>query len=74
MTYRPIKKPFYLLPPWNILFEFHKLEKLTPWNISIAYLLTTFLREMEKTGQKARDEDLLGPTRGAHAPDRAGHG
>lgn len=46
-----IKKPFYLRPPWNILFEFHKLEKLTPWDINIAYLLTTFLREMEKTGQ-----------------------
>jgi chromatin segregation and condensation protein Rec8/ScpA/Scc1 (kleisin family) len=46
-----IKKPFYLRPPWNILFEFHKLEKLSPWNINIAYLLTTFLEEMEKTGQ-----------------------
>ncbi|RJS78909.1 hypothetical protein CW708_03200 [Candidatus Bathyarchaeota archaeon] len=46
-----LKKPFYLRPPWNILFEFHKLEKLTPWNINIAYLLTTFLEEMEKTGQ-----------------------
>jgi chromatin segregation and condensation protein Rec8/ScpA/Scc1 (kleisin family) len=46
-----IKKPFYLRPPWNILFEFHKLEKLTPWNINIAYLLTTFLEEMEKTGK-----------------------
>lgn len=46
-----IKKPFYLRPPWNVLFELHKLEKLTPWNINIAYLLTTFLEEMEKTGQ-----------------------
>lgn len=46
-----IKRPFYLLPPWNILFEFHKLEKLTPWNINIAYLLGSFLKEMEKTGQ-----------------------
>lgn len=46
-----IKKPFYLRPPWNILFEFHKLEKLTPWNINIDYLLTTFLEEMDKTGQ-----------------------
>ncbi len=45
-----IKKPFYFQPPWNILFEFHKLEKLTPWNINIAYLLTSFLEEMEKTG------------------------
>jgi len=46
-----IKKPFYMRPPWNILFEFRKLEKLTPWNINIAYLLTSFLEEMEKTGQ-----------------------
>jgi chromatin segregation and condensation protein Rec8/ScpA/Scc1 (kleisin family) len=46
-----VKKPFYLRPPWNILFEFRKLEKLIPWNINIAYLLTTFLGEMEKTGQ-----------------------
>ncbi|MEM3579520.1 MAG: hypothetical protein QXL54_04800 [Candidatus Bathyarchaeia archaeon] len=45
-----IKKPFYMRPPWNILFEFHKLEKLTPWNINIAYLLTSFLEEMEKAG------------------------
>jgi chromatin segregation and condensation protein Rec8/ScpA/Scc1 (kleisin family) len=40
-----------LLPPWNILFEFNKLERLTPWNINIAYLLTSFLEQMEKTGQ-----------------------
>jgi chromatin segregation and condensation protein Rec8/ScpA/Scc1 (kleisin family) len=45
------KKPFYRFPPWNILFEFRKLEKLTPWNVSIAYLLTSFLENMEKTGQ-----------------------
>lgn len=45
------KKPFYLLPPWNILFEFHKLEKLTPWSINIAYLLRSFLEQMDKTGQ-----------------------
>ncbi len=43
------KKPFYLYPPWSILFDFRKLEKLTPWNINIAYLLTTFLEEMEKS-------------------------
>ena len=46
-----MKRPFYLHPPWNILFEFHKLEKLTPWNINIAYLLTSFLQQMEKSGQ-----------------------
>ncbi len=40
-----------MLPPWNILFEFRKLEKLIPWNVNIAYLLASFLENMEKTGQ-----------------------
>jgi chromatin segregation and condensation protein Rec8/ScpA/Scc1 (kleisin family) len=50
MTSPTTRKPFYLLPPWNILFEFNKLEKLTPWNINIAYLLSSFLKEMNKSG------------------------
>jgi len=50
MTTPVSKKPFYLFPPWNILFEFNKLEKLTPWNINISYLLTSFLKEMNKSG------------------------
>jgi len=45
------RKPFYLRPPWNILFEINKLEKLTPWNVNIAYLLRSFLSEMEKAGK-----------------------
>ena len=51
MSSSAMKRPFYLHPPWNILFEFHKLEKLTPWSINIAYLLTSFLQQMEKSGQ-----------------------
>jgi segregation and condensation protein A len=47
----PTRRPFYLRPPWNILFELSKLEKLgTPWNVNIAYLLRTFLTEMNHTG------------------------
>jgi chromatin segregation and condensation protein Rec8/ScpA/Scc1 (kleisin family) len=46
-----IRKPFYLRPPWNILFELNKLEKLTPWNVNIAYLLKSFLSEMERAGK-----------------------
>jgi segregation and condensation protein A len=46
-----IRKPFYLRPPWNILFELNKLEKLRPWNVNIAYLLRSFLSEMERTGK-----------------------
>jgi len=49
MSTTPMRKPFYLRPPWNILFELNKLEKLTPWNVNIAYLLRSFLTEMERT-------------------------
>ena len=45
----PTRRPFYLRPPWNILFEISKLEKLTPWSVNIAYLLRSFLSEMERT-------------------------
>lgn len=50
-----IRRPFYLRPPWNILFEISKLEKLTPWNVNIAYLLRTFLYEMEKNAPEKVD-------------------
>jgi chromatin segregation and condensation protein Rec8/ScpA/Scc1 (kleisin family) len=46
-----MRRPFYLRPPWNILFEISKLEKLTPWNVNIAYLLRSFLSEMERAGK-----------------------
>jgi len=51
----PIRRPFYLRPPWNILFEISKLEKLTPWNVNIAYLLRSFLLEMEKSNPEKVD-------------------
>ena len=44
-------KPFYLQPPWNILFEIHKLEKVKPWNVNISFLLASFLDEMQKQGE-----------------------
>ncbi len=46
-----LKRPFYLRPPWNILFEISRLEKLTPWNVNISYLLNSFLNEMERSGK-----------------------
>jgi segregation and condensation protein A len=49
MSTAPLRRPFYLRPPWNILFELNKLEKVTPWNVNIAYLLRSFLTEMERT-------------------------
>jgi chromatin segregation and condensation protein Rec8/ScpA/Scc1 (kleisin family) len=38
-------------PPWNILFELSKLEKVTPWNVNIAFLLRSFLSEMNRDGK-----------------------
>jgi len=43
-----LKKPFYFQPPWNILFELHKLQKIRPWDVNISFILTSFLEEMEK--------------------------
>ena len=51
----PMRRPFYLRPPWNILFELSKLEKLTPWNVNIDYLLRSFLLEMEKSSPEKVD-------------------
>lgn len=45
-----VKKPFYFQPPWSVLFELHKLQKILPWDVNIAFLLSSFLEEMEKRG------------------------
>jgi len=45
------EKPFYFRPPWNVLFELNRLRNLRPWDVNIAFLLTTFLEEMEKRGE-----------------------
>lgn len=50
MTTNPSRRPFYLKAPWNILFESNKLGRLTPWNVNIAFLLRTFIAEMERSG------------------------
>lgn len=45
------KRPFYLRPPINILFDINRIDKLTPWSVNIAFLLRQFLSEMEHNGQ-----------------------
>jgi len=45
------RKPFYLRPPLNILFDINRIEKLTPWSVNIAFLLRQFLSEMERNGK-----------------------
>lgn len=51
MTEKLPRKPFYLRPPINILFDINRIEKLTPWSINIAFLLRQFLSEMEGMGK-----------------------
>jgi len=46
-----MEKPFYFQPPWNILFELHRLQKIMPWDINISFLLRSFLEEMERRGE-----------------------
>jgi chromatin segregation and condensation protein Rec8/ScpA/Scc1 (kleisin family) len=43
-------KPFYLRPPWEILFKETKLNKVSPWSVDLDYLLTTLLEEMDRVG------------------------
>ena len=47
----PVEKPFYLIPPLNILFELHKFQKIHPWDVNISFLLSSFLEEMERRGE-----------------------
>ncbi len=45
-----IEKPFWLRPPWMILFDLIKLHNVKPWDVNISYLLTSLLTEMRKRG------------------------
>jgi chromatin segregation and condensation protein Rec8/ScpA/Scc1 (kleisin family) len=51
LTETSTRKPFYLRPPINILFDINRLEKLTPWSVNIAFLLRQFLSEMDRMGK-----------------------
>ncbi len=43
-------KPFWLRPPYLILFDLLRLHRVKPWDIDIAFLLNSFLAEMKKNG------------------------
>ena len=51
MTENSPRRPFFLRPPINILFDINRLEKITPWSINIAFLLRQFLSEMDRNGK-----------------------
>jgi segregation and condensation protein A len=45
-----LEKPFWLKPPWAVLFDLIRLQKVRPWDVNLNYLLTTLLGEMRRRG------------------------
>jgi len=45
------ERPFYLRPPWDVLFALHRLQELEPWEVKLHALLPSLLREMERRGR-----------------------
>ena len=44
------EKPFWLRPPYVILFDLLRIHRIKPWDVNITYLLNAFLAEMKKQG------------------------
>jgi len=45
-----LSKPFWLRPPYLILFDLLRLHRIKPWDVDITFLLNSFLGEMKKNG------------------------
>jgi segregation and condensation protein A len=43
-------KPFWLRPPYLILFDLLRLHRIKPWDVDIVLLLNNFLAEMKNSG------------------------
>lgn len=44
------EKPFWLRPPWAVLFDLIRLQRVRPWDVNLSHLLTTLLGEMKRGG------------------------
>jgi segregation and condensation protein A len=45
-----LSKPFWLRPPYLILFDLLRLHRIKPWDVDLAFLLNNFLAEMKNNG------------------------
>jgi segregation and condensation protein A len=45
-----LTKPFWLRPPYLILFDLLRLHRVKPWDVDIAQLLNSFLAQMKENG------------------------
>ena len=43
-------KPFWLRPPWIVLFDLLQLRDVRPWDVNLAFLLNSLLEEMRTRG------------------------
>ncbi|MEM4246003.1 MAG: hypothetical protein QW390_01765, partial [Candidatus Bathyarchaeia archaeon] len=43
-------RPFWLSPPYSILFDLISLYRIRPWDVEIAPVLNSFLEEMREKG------------------------
>ncbi len=50
MTHEEASKPFWLNPPYSILFDLIRLHRLRPWDVNVSFLLNSFLSEMKRSG------------------------
>jgi segregation and condensation protein A len=50
MAENDIEKPFWITPPLTILFDLVRLQRIQPWNVDVAQLLTILVKEMRKRG------------------------
>ncbi len=44
------EKPFWLNPPYVVLFDLLRLHRLRPWDINVTNILNSFLSEIRKSG------------------------
>ena len=45
-----LTKPFWLRPPYLILFDLLRLHRVKPWDVNISELLNSFLAQMKEHG------------------------
>ena len=50
MAEETIDKPYWITPPLTILFDLVRLQRIQPWNVDVAQLLSILVQEMRKRG------------------------
>jgi len=46
-----LKKPFWFNPPYTVLFDLLRINRVKPWSVNVKELLLSFLKEMRRSGE-----------------------